>query len=42
LMGYQGYKVVGDVQDSLQSLADRLVVMVATCSSSNSAVSACA
>ena len=33
LMGYQGYFVQGDVQDSLQSLADRLVTMVAACSS---------
>jgi hypothetical protein len=42
LMGYQGYKVTGDVQDSLHSLADRLVGMVAACSSSsNSSVSAC-
>ena len=34
LMGYQGYFVQGDVQDSLQSLADRLVIMVAACNSS--------
>ena len=34
LMGYQGYFVQGDVQDSLESLADRLVIMVAACNSS--------
>jgi serine/threonine protein kinase len=35
LMGYQGYFVTGDVQDSLQSLADRLDLMVAACISSS-------
>jgi hypothetical protein len=34
LMGFQGYFVQGDVQDSLQSLADRLINMVAACNSS--------
>ena len=34
LMGFQGYFVQDDVQDSLQSLADRLINMVAACNSS--------
>ena len=41
LMGYQGYFVQGDVQDSLQSLADRLVIMVAACSSGKDHSSVC-
>jgi serine/threonine protein kinase len=41
LMGYQGYFVQGDVQDSLESLADRLVIMVAACSSGKDHSSVC-
>ncbi len=39
LMGYQGYFVQGEVQPSLQSLADRLVKMVHECSQSGENVS---
>jgi hypothetical protein len=39
LIGYQGYFVQGDVQHSLQSLADRLVKMVHECSHSGENIS---